>query len=221
MRGHGVPTLQASIQKITVTPINTLFVDLDGVIRFWPQSDAPIELAHSLPIGSIKKAAFDPMLLTAAVTGEISDELWRTRIAQSLASVHGAPLAARAVEAWTLQCVEINHRALSLFHSCESIAMIVLVTNATSRLLHDLELLGIRDQFSIIVNSSEIGVAKPDALFFESALSLAQATPAQALFIDDTLGHVQAAERLGIRSHRYTSYDELEFFLKQSSLIDE
>jgi putative hydrolase of the HAD superfamily len=63
---------------------NAILVDLDGVIRRWQSSDESIETACNLPIGSIRKIAFEPKLLNLAITGAITDEVWRDRIARQL-----------------------------------------------------------------------------------------------------------------------------------------
>jgi len=55
-----------------------------------------------------------------------------------------------------------------------------------------------------VVLSCEAGVAKPDRRIFELALARLDAEPANALFIDDTPGHVAAAEALGIAGHVHT-----------------
>jgi epoxide hydrolase-like predicted phosphatase len=55
--------------------------------------------------------------------------------------------------------------------------------------------------FEVIVDSSEVGMRKPDPRIFELTLErLGGLEPAQALFLDDAASNVAAAERLGIRS---------------------
>jgi epoxide hydrolase-like predicted phosphatase len=55
--------------------------------------------------------------------------------------------------------------------------------------------------FEVIIDSSEVGVRKPDPRIFELALErLGGIAPTQALFLDDAASNVEAAERLGIRS---------------------
>jgi putative hydrolase of the HAD superfamily len=55
-----------------------------------------------------------------------------------------------------------------------------------------------------IMLSCEAGVAKPDRRIFELALGRLGAEPGQALFIDDTPGHVAAAQALGMAGHVHT-----------------
>jgi putative hydrolase of the HAD superfamily len=90
------------------------------------------------------------------------------------------------------------------------------ITNATSRLLTDLEKLNLRDEFDQIINSSVIDVAKPDAAIFHAALQALRVTPENALFVDDSAGHVRAAEALGIRGHIYQGAELLGVFLQQN-----
>jgi epoxide hydrolase-like predicted phosphatase len=55
--------------------------------------------------------------------------------------------------------------------------------------------------FEVIVDSSEVGVRKPDPRIFELTLErLGGIAPAEALFLDDAASNVEAAQRLGIRS---------------------
>ncbi len=54
--------------------------------------------------------------------------------------------------------------------------------------------------FEVIVDSSEVGVRKPDPRIFELALArLGDVAPENALFLDDFPSNVAAAEKLGIR----------------------
>ena len=55
--------------------------------------------------------------------------------------------------------------------------------------------------FHVIVDSSEVGVRKPDPRIFQLALErLGGIAPERALFLDDAPSNVAAAEKLGIRS---------------------
>lgn len=47
--------------------IDTIFIDFDGVLRRWSSDDDATEDAHGLPRGAIRRAAFDPARLDAAV----------------------------------------------------------------------------------------------------------------------------------------------------------
>ena len=156
-----------------------LLVDLDGVIRRWPTAhDDAVEMAHGLPHGSVRRAAFAPDLVHAAITGRVSDEAWRSSIAASLEREHGSRDAVAAVAAWSAHPGELHAPTLAVLRACPTSLRIVLVTNATSRLSCDLQALGLTGLFHAVVNSSELGVAKPDARIFEVALDRADLGPA-------------------------------------------
>ena len=53
--------------------------------------------------------------------------------------------------------------------------------------------------FNGIVDSSEVGVRKPDPEIFRIALLKAEIKPAQAIFLDDYPEHVNVARSMGIR----------------------
>lgn len=60
-------------------------------------------------------------------------------------------------------------------------------------------LLPVDELFDVVVDSSEVGVRKPDARIFHLALDqLGEIDPARAVFADDHPGNVVAARRLGL-----------------------
>jgi epoxide hydrolase-like predicted phosphatase len=55
--------------------------------------------------------------------------------------------------------------------------------------------------FQVIVDSSEVGMRKPDPRIFELALErLGGVPPERALFLDDAASNLVAAEKIGIRT---------------------
>jgi len=196
-----------------------ILVDFDGVIRHWQPSDEAIESAFSLPIGSIRRAAFSPEIVELAITGAIADEEWRERIAEKLGCQSGAARAREAVASWTEQPGAIDRKVLSLLKGRESSIKLVLVTNATSRLRRDLEALGLLEFFHAIVNSSQVGAKKPSEQIFRTALAQAGTVPERALFIDDTPSNIAAATSLGILSHAFVNHIGLSSFLSQAGVL--
>lgn len=187
----------------TRTTATAILIDFDGVLRHWPATDLAIERAHGLPPGSIRHAAFDRRVLAALVEGRLSDTQWRTETARRLREQHAGAAVDAAVAAWSAGIGEIDHALLALLQSCRPAPRLVLVSNGSTRLSQDLAAHGITALFHAIVNSSELGLAKPAARFFEAALARAGVTAQQAVFIDDSPEHVTAALHLGIRSHVY------------------
>ncbi|WP_257388894.1 HAD-IA family hydrolase [Tahibacter caeni] len=194
-----------------------LLIDFDGVLRRWPADDA-LERRHGLPAGSLREIAFDPPLVAALVEGRIDDAAWRTQTAQRLRDRHPAADVAGALAQWSAGIGEIDRDLLALLDASAT-ARRVLVSNGSTRLRGDLAAHGLDAYFHAVVNSSEIGVAKPAAAFFAAALSAAGVDAAQAAFIDDSAGHVAAAAALGLRAHRYVDLAGARAFLRDCGLI--
>ncbi|MFJ9550234.1 hypothetical protein [Streptomyces erythrochromogenes] len=74
---------------MTTRPYGAVLCDIDGVIRHWPAAE-PLERANGLRPGALAAAAFAPDRLQPAVTGEISDEQWRSAVAADLADACGS-----------------------------------------------------------------------------------------------------------------------------------
>ena len=199
---------------------NVILTDLDGVIRIWsPEIHRKAERATGLPEGAIPGTAFSDDLLPLVITGQISDDEWRRRIADLLSKDFPEANAERAVELWSASPGEVDLEVLGILRACRKKAKLVLISNATSRLPSDLRRLGIAGDFDYIINSSEVGFAKPDPSIYFAALDTVGATPNQALFIDDNAGHVAAATRLGIAGHTYAGADDLRQKLNHLGLL--
>jgi putative hydrolase of the HAD superfamily len=76
---------------------------------------------------------------------------------------------------------------------------VVVLSNAWPSLRRLHGRLGIDRFVQAYVISAEQGVSKPDPRFFRTALAVLGRPPGEVLFVDDWPGHVEAANRLGIR----------------------
>ena len=91
---------------------------------------------------------------------------------------------------WTLEVLaELQARSIA----------VVVLSNAWPSLRRLHRSLGIDRFVSAMVISAEEGISKPDARMFRKALRLLGEPPERAVFVDDWPGHVEAANRLGIR----------------------
>ncbi len=61
-------------------------------------------------------------------------------------------------------------------------------------------MLPVDELFDFVVDSSEVGMRKPDPAIFEHALIVGGLAAEQVIFLDDHEGNVAAAQALGIRS---------------------
>ena len=199
--------------------IQALLSDLDGVVRLWPAHVvASAEDAAGLPRGSVHATAFAADLLPLAITGRISDEDWRAEVTTRLQATYPEADARGAVAGWSASPGVINQPVLDLLRQRR--VPVALVTNATTRLPLDLAALGLEREFDHIINSSRIGVAKPERGIFEAALEDLGLAADQVLFVDDDARHVAAAAELGMRSYQFHGdATELEEILRETGVI--
>ena len=104
----------------------------------------------------------------------------------------------------------INGGVLELLQRLEGGYKLAVLSNAPAGLsgwLADWQML---DLFDDVVCSGEVGLAKPDPAIFRLALERLSVEPGEAVFIDDTLGHVEAARSLGMQAIHFTTADALE-----------
>jgi len=202
-------------------PPSTMLIDLDGVLRTWPMDLSALENAHGLPAGSIPRTAFESGLLEQVIAGRITDHDWRNEVAARLTSASPSSRAKEAVAAWSKPVGEVNREVLQLIIEARGICRIGLVTNATDRLGSDLAALGLPGHLDFIVNSSEVGFAKPSREIFQHALAVTGVRPEEAVFINDTLGNITAAAAMGITAHHYRSVPDLRKFMQSAGLLVE
>ena len=89
-------------------------------------------------------------------------------------------------------------RARSLFDGGYKTALVT--NNAHEFREHWTKTIPLGELFHEVVDSSEVGVRKPDPRIFELTLErLGGIAPEEAVFLDDYPGNVAAAERLGMR----------------------
>jgi putative hydrolase of the HAD superfamily len=63
--------------------------------------------------------------------------------------------------------------------------------------------------FDLVFCSGDEGVAKPEPRAFELTLERLGVAPGEAVFVDDTLGHVEAARALGLHGIHFTTAQAL------------
>ena len=74
---------------------------------------------------------------------------------------------------------------------------------------------GLNDVFHVYFSSCYTGHRKPEAAAYRSALTLAQRTPEETLFLDDRPENIAAAARLGLRTLEVRDPDRLREELAQ------
>lgn len=172
------------------------------------------EERHGLPPGALRSAVLeDAQTLSAVTTGAISDDEWRSGIGHRLQGRFGRP-GLQAVREWSESVGEVDSAVLELVRRERRQGRpVAILSNATDRLRSDLRRLGLDVEVDAILNSSELGVAKPDREVFRQAARVMGVPLRGCLFVDDTPEHVDAAAELGIVAHHYVGPAALaEFF---------
>lgn len=186
-----------------------ILLDLDGVIRHWDnQGISNIETEHGIATGSFFKYAFAEQVLLPTITGKMSHIRWIELIKNNMSSQMDAHIIEQLVETWVATPYTIDIELVEAIKFRIRSAKLVLVTNATNQLTNDLHSTGLLEFLDVVINSSDIGYAKPDKRFFENALDTLDLKPQDSLLIDDSLGNVQAAVKMGIEAVHFKNKEQ-------------
>jgi epoxide hydrolase-like predicted phosphatase len=103
----------------------------------------------------------------------------------------------------------INEEVLDLIRQLHGHYKLAVLSNAPPGLAQWLDDWGMLDLFDVVFCSGDEGVKKPDPASFEITLERLDVAPEEAVFVDDTLGHVRAAQTLGIHGILFTNAEAL------------
>ena len=191
-------------------PFDAVLCDVDGVVRLWGDGMERLDEVYGLPAGTLAAHAFAPHRLEPAITGQVTDEEWRTAVAHDLSAPCGSlDRARRLVADWSSLVGEVDQAVLDLLATARRHVPVALVSNATTRLEHDLAKLGILDAVDVVINTAQLGVCKPDVRVLRHAAERVGASPGRCLFVDDSAGNVEAARTLGMTGVHYRSFEDL------------
>ncbi|MFF2554567.1 HAD family hydrolase [Nocardia sp. NPDC058058] len=179
------------------------------MLRIWPSADR-IERGHDLPRGTLAAVAFAPDRLRPAITGEITDEQWRSAIAAEIAERCGSQSRALgAVAEWSRLEPHVDHEVVTLLRQVRAVVPLALVSNGTTRLEHDLARQGLSELADVVINTARIGYIKPDHAVYRIASERIGVPAHRCLFIDDSEANVIAARELGMIGVHYRQIDDL------------
>jgi len=105
---------------------------------------------------------------------------------------------------------EINEGVLDLIHRLHGNYKLAVLSNSPPGLTHWLADWNVLNFFDVVFCSGDEGIAKPDPKAFELTLERLGLKPDEAVFIDDTGEHVEAARKLGLQGILFTTAEELE-----------
>jgi putative hydrolase of the HAD superfamily len=189
---------------------DAVLCDLDGVIRFYDLTEVTrLERAAGLAEGSTAEIAFAPERDLPLLLGRISRDQWAASIADALAGRVPAPQAAELAAAFAHAPFRADREVVDLIREVRDRVPVVLVTNATVWLDEDLALLGLTDLADHVVNSSRVGIAKPDPEIYRISAERAGVPAGRCLFVDDTQANVDAALVAGMTAALYRTPSDL------------
>ncbi len=207
-----------SDRNSTDEPAAVVF-DLDGVIRDWnDQAMYDLEESFGLEPGTILGVGFGPGLGPAVTTGAITYRVWMDEIRRRILDEHGDEVTG-ALDEWEANVGHVDVEMLAVLREVRRRTTVAILSNGTTRLRRDLHALDLIDEFDVIFNTAEIGVAKPDPAVFHHVLGELGITAGAALFIDDLADNVDAAAALGIRSHQHVDRSGTVAFLRAHGLL--
>lgn len=150
----------------------------------------------SIARGSINRIMFDDPAWQDALVGRLTMNAFWYRIGPSL------DLTTRdAVDAFRRRYYgdeAVNQAVLNLIRRLKGRYRLAVLSNHPPGLEQWLADWDMRHYFEVVFCSGDEGCAKPDPAAFQTTLDRLDVKPFEAVFIDDTGGHVKAARALGI-----------------------
>lgn len=194
--------------------LTAVIFDLDGVIRDW-NDDAmyDLEAAFGIEPGAILAVGFGPELGPAATTGRLTYREWMDEIRRRIVAEYGDGVTG-ALDEWEANVGMVDTEMLAVLRAVRRHCTAAVLSNGTTRLRRDLHALDLIDEFDVIFNTAEIGIAKPDVAVFHHVLGALDATTEQVVFIDDLLENVEGARAAGLRAHQHTDRSSTVEFLR-------
>jgi putative hydrolase of the HAD superfamily len=103
----------------------------------------------------------------------------------------------------------VNRDVLNLIERLHGQYKLAVLSNNPPDLAEWLSAWGIFDLFDVVYCSGDEGLIKPDPAVYKSTLNRLGVLSHEAVFIDDTAGHVKAAQSLGIHGIEFSDARQL------------
>jgi len=158
--------------------------------------------------GSINRIMFDGPAWQDALIGRLTMQAYWRAIGPSLNLTRQ-----RQIDAFQRRYYgdeSVNPDVLNLIRSLNGTYHLAVLSNHPPGLDQWLSDWGIRDLFDVIYCSGDEGRVKPDPAVYLATLDRLGVRPDEAVFIDDTAGHVAAARVLGIHGIVFSDARRLE-----------
>ena len=151
-----------------------------------------------LPTGSVERVVHYSDLWIQAQLGRISYEDYWKGVAERLYMRQGDIDALRRDY---FSGDRLNYRLVNVVKELREKGLTTaILSNETAELLERLQTLGLRELFDPVLISAQLGVMKPDPAAYRLALQALHVQPHEAIFLDDALRNVRAAQQLGLHA---------------------
>lgn len=188
--------------------IKTVIFDLGNVLLQFNHDQMILQLSHQLdiPFSHLKKLIFDEGWIASYEAGLLTtDEI----LSQLKKSASIAPTQESLLSAMNTIFKE-NVSLTPLVNQLKKQKKKVFLLSNTNEAHFSF----IKDNFPFIslfdemILSYEVKCSKPEKKIYEKTLEIAHCRPHECFYLDDVLGHVQAARSLGIDAEVYTSTEQ-------------
>jgi epoxide hydrolase-like predicted phosphatase len=189
-------------------PITAIVFDLGGVITVPPFEGLVVyEEEQGLPPGTITRYFRGHDLMHQLERGEISARDFWKAMGTEIQTDHGVRLQLAAVAAAADQGSELRPEMLELVRGLHGRYTLGLLTNNVK------EAVTWRDQlphelFDVLIDSSAVGLRKPDPRVYELLLERLERPAAEVVFVDDFEENLPPATALGIETIGFESPDQ-------------
>jgi HAD superfamily hydrolase (TIGR01509 family) len=193
-----------------MTTLQAVIFDYGGVMRGDDRTAFDrVDDDHGMPRGTLRSAFHDIPEYRLSRRGEIDRDTFRAAIRRALVPLAGGEGPAHAAVAaldrslGSLPPVDPEMRALVQRLRTAGRVKLGLLSNADRGYTERFRERGITGLFDDSVISGDVGLAKPDPAVFLLAAQRLGVEPKACLMIDDQPQHLEAAQRVGLRTHLF------------------
>ena len=195
--------------------IEAILFDFDGVIRQWDESDLwTFETEANIERGTVFAVAFSKELHAPLTRGELTWMQWKDETERILVESHGAFIRPIVKRFFAFEG-RIDLEMVKLIKQLPKNLRLGILTNNHDRFEEYLQRVGVAELFDAVINTHRIGVAKPEKLAYQKAVSRLSVEPENCLFVDDVEGNVDGGEAAGLKCHHFQNQTGLVEFLKK------
>jgi putative hydrolase of the HAD superfamily len=201
--------------------IEGFIFDFGGVLMVQHPDDYAVwDEKYGMPRHTLWKAMYRIPEFNELQVGRGDEAEYRLGVRRALVA-GGCRDVDELLEAWWQQPPPSLHApVIDLIRDLRGRYKLGLLSNATVTLEDRLAEYGLHENlFDDIVNSSRVGLAKPDPEIYKLAAKRLDLAPEVCFFIDDYHVNVRAAREVGMMAHHFQGYEGLRAELEQLKLV--